>query len=194
VSKFAEQPVNISTLSNGVSFYTINTSDFTNVTWVLIKLYYTDAEITGIDESTLQMSWYNETSGDWIILSAGNPDWVYDTGVNAAENYVWANMTHFSMYGINGSSIVPPPAVQNNNPGSTGAGGLPSKSTTTTISSTTQTTTTSQTPTATSTITSSTSTLPSEKLPTPFGITYSFAIIIIAVILVAIFIIFSRRK
>jgi len=60
--------------------------------WSIIKIYYTDAEITGVIESLLRIYWFNGT--DWVPF---NPP---EGGVNTAENYVWANVTHFSVYGV----------------------------------------------------------------------------------------------
>jgi hypothetical protein len=74
-----------------------------NLTYVVIKLYYTDAEVAarGLIESTLGFWWYNETSSEWVELDA-SMDWVYGTGVNTTANFVWANATHFSIYVIGG--------------------------------------------------------------------------------------------
>jgi hypothetical protein len=66
---------------------------------VIIKIYYTDSEVSAanLDESTLRLYYYNETSGSWQAYNSPNG------GVNTAENYVWANTTHFSDWGIFGS-------------------------------------------------------------------------------------------
>jgi hypothetical protein len=76
-----------------------------NLSWVMIKMYYTDAEVAaaGLDESTLRIYYYNATDDSW---EAYNPP---RGGVNTAENYVWANATHFSLWGIFGS--VPTPTI-----------------------------------------------------------------------------------
>jgi len=47
-----------------------------------IKLYYTDYEIAGLDESSLRLNWWNGSS--WVACS--------DSGVNMAENYIWAKI------------------------------------------------------------------------------------------------------
>ena len=72
-----------------------------NVTSALIKIFYTDEEIDGLDEISLAVYWYNESSLGWIKLDE-TMDWVYGTGVNATANYVWANVSHFSTYGVGG--------------------------------------------------------------------------------------------
>lgn len=67
--------------------------------WVVIKIFYTEEDISaaGIDESTLRIWHYNVTSGEWVKES--------DSGVDTVNNYVWANVTHFSVYGVFGSSL-----------------------------------------------------------------------------------------
>lgn len=59
-------------------------SDNDNVTWPMyVKMNYTDDEIpAGVDESTLGL--YHYKDGAWHRCG--------DTGVNADENYVWANV------------------------------------------------------------------------------------------------------
>ncbi|MBU0616077.1 MAG: hypothetical protein KJ601_08370, partial [Nanoarchaeota archaeon] len=80
-----------------------------NLTWALIKLYYTQAELTAanIDESTLKMYYYNTTAADWQLEP--------NQGVDQASDYVWANATHFSLFGLFGSAP--------SGGGSTGGGG-----------------------------------------------------------------------
>ena len=67
---------------------------------VIIKVYYTDAEVSaaGLSESTLRLYYYNETSGSWVKYDPP------DGGVDTTANYVWANTTHFSDWGIFGSA------------------------------------------------------------------------------------------
>lgn len=68
-----------------------------NLTWALIKIFYNQSELDAlnIDETTLRIWYYNETLGDW----EEEPN----QGVNATENYVWANVTHFSLFGVFGA-------------------------------------------------------------------------------------------
>jgi LPXTG-motif cell wall-anchored protein len=56
------------------------------------------------------MIWYNETSGLWEKMST-DMDWVTELGVNTDndviggreyEGYMWANVSHFSTYGLSG--------------------------------------------------------------------------------------------
>lgn len=72
-----------------------------NLTFALIKIFYTDEEIEGLDENSLAVYWYNESPLLWIELDE-TMDWVYGTGVNTTANYAWANVSHFSTYGVGG--------------------------------------------------------------------------------------------
>ncbi|MDP3698654.1 MAG: hypothetical protein Q8R47_03635 [Nanoarchaeota archaeon] len=65
------------------------------VSSVTISLYYRDAELikTNIDENTLKIQYYNETSRQWEVLSST---------VNLTENYVSTTMPHMSFYGLFG--------------------------------------------------------------------------------------------
>ncbi|MCK5023386.1 MAG: hypothetical protein KAS04_04390, partial [Candidatus Aenigmarchaeota archaeon] len=72
-----------------------------NLTSALIKIFYTDEEIEGLNENSLAVYWYNESSFEWIELDE-IMDWVYGTGVNTTANYAWANVSHFSTYGVGG--------------------------------------------------------------------------------------------
>jgi C1A family cysteine protease len=67
-----------------------------NLTWVIIKIYYSHDELNGIDENSLRIYYYNSTSGNWTPFNPPYGD------VNTTENYIWANTTHFSYYGSGG--------------------------------------------------------------------------------------------
>ena len=73
---------------------------------IMLKVYYTDEELnaSGLNESSLAIYWYNTTSLEWVKLSTSIP-WVYGTGVNIVQNYVWANVSHFSNYAVGGESL-----------------------------------------------------------------------------------------
>jgi len=68
---------------------------------VIIKIYYTDSEVSaaGVQEDTLRLYYYNETSSSWQKYDDPNG------GVNTTGNYVWANTTHFSNWGIFGFAL-----------------------------------------------------------------------------------------
>ena len=76
-----------------------------NLDSCLIKMYYTDEEVnaSGLNESTISFYWYNDT--DWEKLNSTTMDWVFGTGVETIPNYVWANVSHFSIYTLGGGSL-----------------------------------------------------------------------------------------
>lgn len=79
-----------------------------NLDYVLIKLFYSDDELSasGLEEGSLNLYWWNQTTSSWEKLDT-SMDWIYGTGVDTVDNYVWANLTHFSVYGAGGNSVPP---------------------------------------------------------------------------------------
>jgi len=69
--------------------------------WAIIKIYYTNEEVNkyGLEENSLRIYYYNLTDGTWIPYNPPNG------GVNTADNYVWANTTHFSLFGVYGTAL-----------------------------------------------------------------------------------------
>jgi hypothetical protein len=100
-----------------------NVQNSTNdiITGALVQLYYTAADLdrTGdgdaddlddFDENTLALYYFNESSGMWTKLTT-NLSWVIAVGVNTTDvelygksyaGYVWAYVSHFTLYGISG--------------------------------------------------------------------------------------------
>ncbi|MGK0209499.1 MAG: parallel beta-helix repeat protein [Patescibacteria group bacterium] len=72
-----------------------NTSS--SLTWAIIKIFYNESEVAAanIEESTLKLYYYNETSSDWELEPI--------QGVETTLNYIWANVSHFSLFGSFGS-------------------------------------------------------------------------------------------
>ncbi|MBN2014313.1 MAG: hypothetical protein JW778_03955 [Candidatus Altiarchaeota archaeon] len=72
-----------------------------NLKYILIKVYYSDSEVTaaGLVESQLRLYRYDENTDTWVLLT---PDlsWVFGSGVDTTNNFVWANTSRFSTYGI----------------------------------------------------------------------------------------------
>ena len=101
----------------------------------VLRLYYKESDLdkTGngfggdpgdIDEDTLMPYFFNENSSKWIKAGADLP-WVLDFGVNTTDidlygeiyaGYVWATVSHFSLYGIVGLPFNHPPDVTNAHP------------------------------------------------------------------------------
>ena len=76
-----------------------------NLSWAWLNISYTDAEVqaAGVDESTLKIYYWNETTQTWEYQKPGWP-YVEAQGVNTVDNYVWANVTGFSLFGLFGKS------------------------------------------------------------------------------------------
>jgi hypothetical protein len=113
ITEYNSTPPNAttSTTVTGVSalnkFIEIDVSSELNssLSWFMVYLYYTDSEISaaGLDESSLKLYQYNNSSNAWTPLS--------NTGVNTVSNYVWGNLSHLSLFGIFGSAPITPAAV-----------------------------------------------------------------------------------
>lgn len=67
-----------------------------DLNWWELKVYYTHDELDalGLDESTLKIEFYNVSDDTWTTE--------LDQGVNEDEDYVWVNLTHFSIFGLFG--------------------------------------------------------------------------------------------
>ena len=96
VSSFPSQPngTNTSGIPALGKWFEIDSS-LSDVTGTEIRVYYTPSELSaaGLDKSNLKLYFYNGTN--WILP--------LETGVNAAENYVYAITDHFSIWGVFGS-------------------------------------------------------------------------------------------
>ncbi|MFH1722287.1 MAG: carboxypeptidase regulatory-like domain-containing protein [Candidatus Altiarchaeota archaeon] len=70
---------------------------------VLIKFYYTDAELasSGLAESDLGIYRYNTTVSEWQLLNETHPI-VNSNGINTEENYLWAEVTQLSTFTLGG--------------------------------------------------------------------------------------------
>jgi len=66
-----------------------------NLTSINIKIYYTDEEVAnaGLDEETLEIYYFNETSDKWQVLNST---------INTSGNYVEVTIEHLSTFGIFG--------------------------------------------------------------------------------------------
>ncbi|MDH5450806.1 MAG: right-handed parallel beta-helix repeat-containing protein [Candidatus Bathyarchaeota archaeon] len=59
------------------------------VDWAYIQLYYNESKIT-VNEATLMMYYWDPTTFNWTLIP--------NSGVNTAANYVWANVTHLTVF------------------------------------------------------------------------------------------------
>lgn len=70
-----------------------------SLSWSIIKIFYTDSEVSvaGVEESTLRVWRFNSSTNSWEKFDPPNGN------VDTINNFVWANTTHFSVYGLFGS-------------------------------------------------------------------------------------------
>ena len=79
-----------------------------------IRIYYKDEDIAEMNESTLKIYYFNETLHEWQER---------DSTVDAKQNFVEAEIEHFSIYGIFGESNSQESASSQSSSGSGGSGG-----------------------------------------------------------------------
>jgi hypothetical protein len=109
---------------------TMTTSGGIDVQSALVRIFYAtkDLDRTGdgyvgdpedLNEDSLVLYAYNESLGSWERLSTAQP-WVLETGVNTTDieiygkayaGYVWALVTHTSLFGVAGQPYNRPPDV-----------------------------------------------------------------------------------
>ena len=116
---------NTSDFSNPGIYVLVNASQDirNNLTYVVLSVNYTDADVSSFVESSLRLYRWNTTSSGWEKLSGpGSPSFVNDAGVDTVNNFVWANLTNLSEFAI-GGSLYTPPAQQIASSGGGGGGG-----------------------------------------------------------------------
>jgi hypothetical protein len=101
-----DQPVPPGTRDVGRFAEITSTIGNDNIQKVIVRVHYTDADVVGIDESSIRVYWWS-TTGAWEQLPGG-----VDTGANVA----WGETDHFSTFGLFGAAPKP-------SPGGGGSGG-----------------------------------------------------------------------
>jgi hypothetical protein len=91
-----------------IQFSISNESWYSYISHVHVRLYYNESKIpSGVSESSLRPKRY--TSGSWVRLTGAatlaDGTVVYAAGVDADNNYVWANISRFSVYGVGGTIV-----------------------------------------------------------------------------------------
>jgi parallel beta-helix repeat protein len=71
-----------------ISHY-VNATNNSADSWLYLNVSYSDLDVSSVDENSLRMFKYS--SGIWTVIPPPN-------GVNAAENYVFSNITAFSVF------------------------------------------------------------------------------------------------
>jgi len=111
ITKHITNPTNETLPKPSLNKYiTLNISDAlkNSLVYDLMKIFYTDREINNamIDESTIIILYFNETSSTWHELT-GDLDYVNSVGLNTTEQgdysgYAFANLSMFSIYALGG--------------------------------------------------------------------------------------------
>ena len=91
-------PTGVRELTNSISGYVwanVSENVANSTGWVMLKVYYDPADLGAIDESSLTLRYYNEGFGDWeaVPVSGRDPD----------ANYVWGNLSHYSVFSVSGA-------------------------------------------------------------------------------------------
>jgi parallel beta-helix repeat protein len=94
------QPSDALAQTNNIGGYTdveISDNIAVSMNWTYVAIYYNQSEVDekGIDESTLELQFFNTTTQAWETIEPG--------GVDETENFVFANTTHFSVLGLKGN-------------------------------------------------------------------------------------------
>mgnify|MGYP000866492711 CR=1 FL=1 len=78
-----------------------------NLERVRVTLHYTDADVAGIDESSIRVYWWSTENSTWVQLEGG---------VDTAANFAWGETNHFSTFALLG--VTPPkPSPTGGGPG-----------------------------------------------------------------------------
>mgnify|MGYP001570421130 CR=1 FL=1 len=94
----------------------VDSSISNQLNYSIIKMFYTDADVSAsnLDESTIRLSKWN--GSEWIKFDPPTG------GVDITNNFVWANTSSFSTWGIFGTTV-PAPSPAPSGGGPTGGGG-----------------------------------------------------------------------
>jgi len=67
---------------------------------VTISIYYTPEQLSasGLDENSLEIFYWDEAANDWVAI---------DTQINTEEHYVWATVSHLSIWALAGQPVPP---------------------------------------------------------------------------------------
>jgi len=100
VVEYSANPVNVTVEKKSAGKYVeiVEENTSSNLSSVIIKVYYNETEINNlnIDENSLKLYYFNESSLEWQEL---------ESFVDSDENYVYVNLTHLSLFGIYGDEI-----------------------------------------------------------------------------------------
>jgi parallel beta-helix repeat protein/VCBS repeat-containing protein len=98
IQSSAVQPSGTSAQENNVGGYSnilVSENLEANMNYTYIEISYDEADLGDVNESTLRLQFYNETSLAWENVTL--------SGVNETGNYVWVFIPHFSVFGLHGN-------------------------------------------------------------------------------------------
>jgi uncharacterized protein YkwD len=96
---FASQSFTLEALANGVVL-----DDFVFQQPVTVRIDYTEANINGVDESSLLLNYFNEATGVWVdAATTCTPSSIYTR--NLAENYFTVNICHLTEFAVFGRQL-----------------------------------------------------------------------------------------
>lgn len=100
---------------DGIGRFAGITSTITNdnIQKVRVTLHYTDADVAGIDETSIRVYWWSANNSTWVQLPGG---------VDAAANFAWGETDHFSTFGLFGVTVKPSPTGKGGGGGGGGGG------------------------------------------------------------------------
>ncbi len=119
--------------------YSVNDSTwYDNISYIHMQMYYNQSAIpSNVDESTLRPARYlsNTTPASWVKMECGTCTRTLEvaedgrnvnliaSGVDTSSNFVWANVTHYSSYGM-GGTVTSTSSVGGSTGGTGGGGGV----------------------------------------------------------------------
>jgi len=99
VASYSENPGGTfptTAIGKWIDVYFNSTSD---VQQVEVRLYYTPEQITGLNEGSLRLYWWDSLNSKWLVCSS--------SGVDTADDYIWAKITPGSNPGVNSLTDTP---------------------------------------------------------------------------------------
>jgi len=95
VQKSSVPPQGMPEFTNNVGGYVyanVSANLVNSTGWLILKVFYDQTELGTLDESTLKLTYFNESTGSWEDLPV--------SGINLTGNYVWGNITHYSVFAL----------------------------------------------------------------------------------------------
>ncbi len=85
-------PEDTNTVVGGYIYANASVNLVNSTDWLNMSVFYDQTELGALDESTLKLRYFNETADSWEDLPV--------SGINLTGNYVWGNITHYSVFAL----------------------------------------------------------------------------------------------